>query len=227
MQQLSATQRMDDRPDDDDDEDGPDDAPAPAPAPPAAPAEAEPGRGAGLVAERLLKSRQIQLFGQVNDKLAERVIAQLLALEADDAEAPITLIINSPGGSVSAGLAIYDVMRYVRPPVRVLCVGLCASIATIILLGAAKGDRLSLPSTRFLIHQPLLPATVYGPASDLEITARELLKTRERINTLLARETGQPLERIERDTQRDYWMVAEEAIVYGLVARVVQGREER
>lgn len=206
-----------------------DDDPQDEPEAPQAPSADKPEAKADvptMLGERLLKSRQIQLFGQVNDKLAERVIAQLLALEADDPEAPITMLVNSPGGSVTSGFAIYDMMRFIGPPVRVICTGLCASIATIILLGADKNDRLALPHTRLLIHQPLIPMTVYGPASDLEITANELLKTRGRINALLAAETGQPIERIERDTQRDYWMVTEEAIAYGLLTRVVRSRAE-
>lgn len=203
-----------------------DDEPERAPATPTESPEAKAENAATMLGERLFKSRQIQLFGPVNDKLAERVIAQLLALEAADSEAPITMLVNSPGGSVTSGFAIYDVMRFIEPPIRVVCTGLCASIATIILLGAEKADRVALPHTRLLIHQPLIPATVYGPASDLEITANELLKTRARINKLLADETGQPLERIERDTQRDYWMVAEEAIAYGLLSRVVSRRSD-
>ncbi len=211
------------------DEEGPDDEPdeqpaAPEPTPEKADAKAE--AAGAMLGERLFKSRQIQLFGPVNDKLAERVIAQLLALEAADPDAPITMLVNSPGGSVTSGFAIYDVMRFITPQVRVVCTGLCASIATIILLGADKQDRVALPHTRLLIHQPLIPATVYGPASDLEITANELLKTRARINRLLADETGQPLERIERDTQRDYWMLVDDAIEYGLLARVVRSRAE-
>jgi ATP-dependent Clp protease protease subunit len=180
----------------------------------------------GLIGEKLFKSRQIQLTGGVDDKVARTIVSALLALEADDPEAPITLIVNSPGGSVTAGFAIYDIMRFIQPRVRVLCTGLAASIATVILLGADKADRLSLPNTRLLIHQPMIPSTVYGPASDLEITANELLKTRERINQLLANETGQPYEQIQRDTQRDYWLTAEQAVAYGLISRVISSRSE-
>lgn len=176
--------------------------------------------------DRLLKSRTIQITSEINDKVAARTIGELLVLEADDAEAPITVILNSPGGSVSAGFAIYDMMRFVTPRSRVLCTGLTASIATIILLGAKKEDRLALPNARLLIHQPLIPMTVYGPASDLEITANEIVKTRARLNELLAAETGQPRQRIDSDTQRDYWLTAEEAVVYGLISRVVQTRAD-
>ena len=178
------------------------------------------------ITEHLFKSRQIQLSGQVDEKLARGVISALLALEADDAEAPITIIVNSPGGSVTAGFAIYDTIRFIQPRVRIVCAGLAASIATVILLGADKEDRLSMPNTRLLIHQPMIPMTVYGPASDLEITANELLKTRSRINELLAAETGQPIERVERDTLRDYWLTADEAVEYGLISRIVERRAD-
>ncbi len=178
----------------------------------------------GLFA-RLLKTRTVPLFGAVDGKLSRRVIEALTVLEADDPQAPITILQNSPGGSVSDGFAIYDMMRFIRPPVRVVCVGLTASIATVTLLGAPKEDRVSLPHTRFLIHQPLIPGNVFGPASDLEITAREILKTRDRINQMLAEATGQPLERVEKDTQRDYWMDAEEALEYGLISRIIETRD--
>lgn len=181
--------------------------------------------GPGL-AEKLLKARTIQLNGQVDDKLAARIVGELLLMEADDPEAPITLFLNSPGGSVTAGFSIYDTIRFIRPRVRIVCAGLTASIATVILLAAKKEDRVSLPNTRLLIHQPLIPMTVYGPASDLEITANEILKTRAKVNALLAAETGQDVARIEKDTQRDYWLTADEAVAYGLLARVIQTRAE-
>ena len=175
----------------------------------------------GLIGERLLDSRTIQLFGGVDGRLTRRVIGQLLYLEAADPKAPITVVQNSPGGSVNDGFAIYDTMRYIQPEVRIVCVGLTASIATITLLGAKKENRLTLPNTRFLIHQPLIPGNVFGPASDLEITAQEILKMRDKINHMLSSETGQPLKRVERDAQRDYWMDAEQAVEYGLVSRIV------
>jgi ATP-dependent Clp protease protease subunit len=178
------------------------------------------------MAERLLESRTLTLFGPVNQAMSNRLIAALFFLEADDNKKPITLVQNSPGGSVSDGFAIYDAMRFVKPAVRVICVGLTASIATITLLGAAKPDRFSLPTTRFLIHQPLIPGHIFGPASDLEITAQEILKSRDRINVMLAEATGQPLERVARDTHRDYWMDAVEAVEYGLISRIVATRSE-
>lgn len=192
----------------------------------------QPGQNRGedsiraALEERLIKARTVQISGQVDDKLAARVISELLILEADNPDATITVFLNSPGGSVTSGFAIYDVMRFIRSPLRILCTGLTASIATIILLGAKKENRLTMPNARLLIHQPLIPMTVYGPASDLEITANEILKTRRKINEMLAAETGQTLERIEADTQRDYWLNAEDAVGYGLVAKIVRNRAE-
>ncbi len=184
--------------------------------------EGEAGaRGQQSMMDRLLESRMVPLFGPVETKLATRVISALTLLDAMDPEKPITVLQNSPGGSVNDGMAIYDVMRFVRAPIRIVCVGLTASIATITLLGAPKEQRLTLPNTRFLIHQPLIPGNIFGPASDLEITAQEILKSRAKINDMLALETGQPLERVSEDTQRDYWMDAEEAVEYGLIARVI------
>lgn len=175
---------------------------------------------------RLFKSRQVRVFGPVDSKLAARVIGELLALEQDDPEAPITMIINSPGGSVSDGFAIYDTMHFIQPEVRVVCVGLAASIATVILLGAPKQHRVATPNTKLLIHQVYIPGAVRGQATDLEITARDLVQTRDKINQLLADETGQELSRVEKDTNRDYWMTAEEAVKYGLIARTVSSRSD-
>lgn len=183
-------------------------------------------KGQGHLLDVLKKTRTIQLFGAVNTKLAQKVIWALHMLEADDNSKPITVLQNSPGGSVSDGFAIYDAMRFINAPVRILCTGMTASIATITLLGADKKDRLSLPNTRFLIHQPLIPGNVFGPASDLEITAQEIIKTRDKINQMLADETGQPLKRVARDTQRDYWMDAETAIEYGLISKIITHAKE-
>jgi len=206
--------------DDDDDDDEPEAPPAPAPA------KEERGETRADLFEKLLKSRTIVLSSGIDDKVAARVVNELLVLEADDAAKPITVYLNSPGGSITAGFAIYDVIRFVRPRVRIVCVGLTASMGTIILLAADKADRIALPNARFLIHQPLIAGNVYGPASDLEITANEILKSRARLNALLAAETGQPIERIERDTQRDFWMNAHEARDYGLVTVVAERRAE-
>ncbi|MCC6622145.1 MAG: ATP-dependent Clp protease proteolytic subunit [Deltaproteobacteria bacterium] len=183
------------------------------------------GAGKGML-EQLRKTRTIELFGTVNSQLARKVISQLLFLEQDNPDKAITVFQNSPGGSVTDGFAIYDTMRFVKCPVRIVCVGLTASIATITLLGAKKEDRLTLPNTEFLIHQPLIPGMVQGVATDLEITARQILKTRELINQMLARETGQPLEVVSRHTERDFWMNAQEALDYGLVSRIITSRDE-
>jgi ATP-dependent Clp protease protease subunit len=178
------------------------------------------------VASRLFDSRQIALFGAVDHELALKISAQLLALEAADPEAPITLLMNSPGGSVTDGFAIYDTIRFIAPKVRIVCTGMAASIATVILLAADKEDRLALPNTKLLIHQVYLPGVVRGQASDLEITAKDLLATRDRINELYAKETGQPIDRIKKDTNRDYWMTADEAVEYGLIHRIVATRAD-
>jgi len=171
---------------------------------------------------RLLEKRVIFISEAIDSSVAKRVIGHLLTLEADAPGKPITVYQNSPGGEVNSGFAIYDTIRYISSDVRIVNTGLCASIATIINLGAKKKHRLSLPNCRFLIHQPLIGGQVRGPAADLEITATEILKTREKINKLLAEECGQPLERVEKDTQRDYWMNAGEAQQYGLITRIVE-----
>jgi len=187
---------------------------------------AENDGGGAFLLKKLLSSRTVLISGGIDSPSAQRVVNQLLLLEADDPAAPITVIINSPGGSVSDGLAIYDMIRFVTPRVRIVCAGLVASIAVIILAAADKADRVTLPNTRFMIHQPLIPMSVYGPASDLEITAREILKTCERLNRVLADATGKSLETVDRDTQRDHWLDANEALDYGLVDRIVATRAE-
>ena len=181
-------------------------------------------RGPRGLEERMLRSRTVALFEPITPKSSRRVVASLLVLEAEDPKAPVTLLINSPGGSVDDGFAIYDAMRFVSCPVRALCIGLSASAANIVLLGAPKGSRFSLPNTRILLHQPSTGAS--GTASDLAITAREILKTRKRLNELLTQETGQKRERIEEDTNRDYWLSAGEAKEYGLIDRVVAARKD-
>jgi len=184
------------------------------------------GNPKGGALEALKKTRTIELFGPVNGALAKKVIAQLFFLESEDPDKPITVLQNSPGGSVTDGFAIYDAMRFVKPEIKIVCIGLTASIATITLLGANKENRLTLPNTEFLIHQPLIAGNVFGVASDLEITAKQILKTREIINEMLSRETGQPLDVVQRHTERDYWMNAQEALDYGLVSRIVTSRSE-
>ncbi len=172
---------------------------------------------------RLLKERVVFLVGPVNDQTANLVVAQLLFLESDNPENDISLYINSPGGSVTAGLAIYDTMQFIKPDVSTLCVGMAASMGAFLLAGGAKGKRFSLPHSRVMIHQPLIGG-LQGQASDIEIHARELLKTKRMLNEMLAKHTGQNLGTIERDTDRDNFMSADEARSYGLVDEVLLTR---
>ena len=171
---------------------------------------------------RLLKDRIVFLGTEVEDGVANAIVAQLLFLESEDPEKDIHLYINSPGGSVSAGLAIYDTMQYIKSPVSTICVGLAASMAAVLLAGGAKGKRLALPNAEMMIHQP--SGGTRGQVSDIEIHARNILKTRERLNRILAAHTGQPVERIAQDTDRDNFMTAEEALKYGLIDRVIDAR---
>lgn len=171
---------------------------------------------------RLLKERVIFLIGEVNDHTANLVVAQLLFLESENPDKDISLYINSPGGSVSAGLAIYDTMQFVKPDVSTLCMGMAASMGAFLLSSGAKGKRFALPNARVMIHQPLGGAR--GQASDIEIQAREILYLRERLNLILAESTGQPVEKIARDTDRDNFMSAAQAKEYGLIDRVLAAR---
>jgi len=180
----------------------------------------------GLAQKTLLKNRKIILSEPVTSASAKRVIEQLLTLEADDASKDIWMFVNSPGGEVNSGFAIYDTMRFIKPEVKVMVTGLAASIATVILLAAKKEFRMSMPNSRLLIHQPLIGGAVQGQATDIEITAREILKTRERIAQLYTKETGQPLERVQKDIERDYWMTADEAKEYGLITKIVSSWNE-
>ena len=168
---------------------------------------------------RLLRERIVFLGDQVTDALADMIVAQLLFLDAEDPERDIQLYVNSPGGSVTAGMAIYDTMQQVRPDVVTICYGLAASMGAFLLAGGAKGKRLSLPSSRIMIHQPLGGAQ--GQAVDIEIQAKEILYHKRTLNELLAYHTGQLLEKIEADTERDFFMSAEEATAYGLIDQVV------
>jgi len=178
------------------------------------------------MSDQMLKNRTILLSSDVTSSTARRIIEQLLVLESMDKKKPITFIINSPGGDVSSGLAIYDQIQFIEPRVRMICSGLTASIATIILSAVDKKDRLTTPMTRFLLHQPLIPMDVYGPASELEITANEILKTKEVLNGILATATGNPFEVINQDTKRDFWMNAQEAMKYGLVGQIIKSRSD-
>jgi len=172
---------------------------------------------------RLLRDRIVFLGQAIDDDVANLVIAQLLFLEAEDPEKDISLYINSPGGSVTAGLAIYDTMRYVRPAVSTICLGQAASMAAWLLASGTSGKRMALPNSRIMIHQPM--GGVQGQASDIEIHAREILKLRERLNEILAELTGKALTQIAADTERDYHMSGDEALKYGLIDRVVRERE--
>ena len=180
------------------------------------------GERAYDIYSRLLKERVIFLVGQVDDHVANLIVAQLLFLESENPDKDIAFYINSPGGSVTAGMAIYDTMRFIKPDVSTLCIGQACSMGAFLLTGGAKGKRYALPNSRIMIHQPL--GGYQGQASDIEIHAKEILSIRHRINTILAEHTGQPLERIEKDTDRDNFMGALEAVDYGLIDSVMEHR---
>ena len=182
------------------------------------------GRGerAYDIYSRLLRERVVFLNGPVNDTSANIVVAQLLFLESENPDKDISLYINSPGGSVSAGMAIYDTMNFVKCDVSTLVMGMAASMGAFLLSAGAKGKRFALPNAKVMIHQPLGGAQ--GQATDIEIHAREILKTRAKLNEMLVRHTGQPLDRIERDTERDYYMTSDEACAYGLIDKVITSR---
>ncbi len=184
------------------------------------------GRGerAYDIYSRLLKERIIFLGTPIDDNIASLIVAQMLFLEADDPEKDIHLYINSPGGVVTAGMAIYDTMQYIKPDVVTYCIGQAASMGAILLAGGTKGKRFALPNSRIMIHQPL--GGVEGQASDIEIHAREILKIRQRLNQILAERTGQPIEKIEKDTDRNFFMTAEEARDYGLIDKILVRRSE-
>ncbi|OXS60273.1 ATP-dependent Clp endopeptidase, proteolytic subunit ClpP [Cohnella sp. CIP 111063] len=178
------------------------------------------GERAYDIYSRLLKDRIVFLGTQVNDVVANSIIAQLLFLAAEDPEKDIHLYINSPGGSITAGMAIYDTMQFIKPDVSTICVGMAASMGAFLLAAGAKGKRFALPNSEVMIHQPLGGAE--GQASDIEIRARRILKLRDKLNGILAERTGQPLERIEKDTDRDNFMDAEVACEYGLIDKVIE-----
>jgi len=184
------------------------------------------GRGerAYDIYSRLLKERIIFLVGPINDAMANLVVAQLLFLESENPDKDIHLYINSPGGSVSAGMAMYDTMQFIKPDVSTLCTGLAASMGAFLLCAGAKGKRFTLPNARVMIHQP--SGGFSGQASDIEIHAKEVLYLKRKLNEMMAQHTGQPIETIERDTDRDNFMGAEDALKYGLVDRVLKARTE-
>ncbi|HCF0703778.1 ATP-dependent Clp protease proteolytic subunit [compost metagenome] len=187
------------------------------------PPVAQPGGASTFLEEKAFRARTVLVFGTVTDALASETVRKLLALDAESS-APITMIVSSPGGHLESGDAIHDVVRFVSSPVNMVGTGWVGSAATHLYLGAPRERRFCLPQTRFLIHQPSGGAG--GPASDIAIQAKEIIKARERIAQVIARETGQPLERVLKDIERDLWMPAEEAVSYGLVSRIIQRREE-
>lgn len=173
---------------------------------------------------RLLKERIIFVSGEVNDTMADLVVAQLLFLEAEDPEKDIQMYINSPGGNVTSGFAIFDTMNHIKPDVSTICVGLAASMGAILLTAGKKGKRFALPNADIMIHQPL--GGSQGQAEDIRIQAEKILETRERLNKILAERTGQPLDKIEKDTDRDFFMSAEKAVEYGLIDKVLESRSK-
>ncbi|MBC7700945.1 ATP-dependent Clp endopeptidase proteolytic subunit ClpP [Aquabacterium sp.] len=183
------------------------------------------GRGerAYDIYSRLLRERVVFLVGPVNDQSANLVVAQLLFLESENPDKDISLYINSPGGSVSAGMSIFDTMQFIKPDVSTLCMGMAASMGAFLLAAGAKEKRFALPNSKIMIHQPL--GGTQGQATDIEIHAREILKTREQLNRLLAERTGQTLEKIQLDTERDYYMSASESAAYGLIDKVLEKRQ--
>jgi ATP-dependent Clp protease protease subunit len=182
------------------------------------------GERAYDIYSRLLKERVIFMVGQVEDHMANLIVAQLLFLESENPEKDIALYINSPGGVVSAGLSIYDTMQFIKPDVSTICLGQAASMGALLLAGGAKGKRYCLPHSRIMIHQPL--GGFQGQATDIDIHAREILATRERLNQILAKHTGQPVERIATDTDRDNFMGGEAAVAYGLIDKVLDKRTQ-
>lgn len=183
------------------------------------------GRGerAYDIYSRLLKERIIFLGTPIDDQTANVVIAQLLFLESEDPEKEIYLYINSPGGYITSGLAIYDTMQYIKPHVSTICIGQAASMAAVLLAGGEKGKRYALPNSRILIHQPL--GGFQGQATDIDIQAKEILRMKDRINKILMKHTGQPLEKIASDTERDFYMSAEQALEYGIIDKIVEKRQ--
>jgi len=174
--------------------------------------------------DRLIRKRVVLISRPITEATAERVIASLILMEEEDPEEPVTVFINSPGGAADSGFAIYDVLRFIRPQVTTVCSGLCASAAIIVFLAAEKGQRFSLPNSRFLLHQPFTSA--WGQATDLQITAKEVLKLKDRFNSIVAEATGKRVEQIAQDANRDFWLSAKEAFEYQLVDKIITSRRE-
>jgi ATP-dependent Clp protease protease subunit len=183
------------------------------------------GERAYDIYSRLLKERIVFVGMPIDDDIANLIIAQLLFLDGEDSGKEISLYINSPGGIVSSGMAIYDTMQYVKSPITTICVGQAASMAAVLLAAGTKGKRYALPNSRILIHQPM--GGVQGQATDIDIHAKEILKLRERLNKILSKHTGQSLKKIEKDTDRDYYMTAEEAKEYGIIDEIIETRKDK
>lgn len=177
------------------------------------------------LSDKMLKTRTLMLFDAIDTKIAKEFIQNLLLMEADNNKEGIKVLLNSPGGEVNAGFAIYDAIRWMQPEVTIICTGLCASIATIILTAVPKEKRLSLPHCEFLIHQPLSQG-ISGRISDIEIASKEIVKAKEKLHQILATETGKSVEQITKDCDRDFWMSARQAVEYGLVSKIIQKRSE-
>jgi ATP-dependent Clp protease, protease subunit len=210
-QELRRRERLDDDPAQDEPEEEPED-------------EGAGGDEEDRLQEKVLKTRTIMLSESISEELARKVYQQLIILEAESKEKPITLIINSPGGEADSGFGLYDMIRFVAPPVRTLVAGLCASAAIIVFLAGKQGQRMSLPNSRFMMHQP--SSQTFGQATDLEIASNEILRLRERYNRIVAEVTGKDLAVVGHDVDRDFWLGAEEARAYGLVERIVVSRAE-
>jgi ATP-dependent Clp protease protease subunit len=211
IEEEPASTRLEDPLEDDDEEEDVDETPK---------REGDENR----MIEKFLKARTILVSEPITSELARRIYQNLILLESDHPEKPITIIINSPGGEADTGFGMYDMIRFVQPPVRTLVAGLCASAAVMVFLAAPKESRYSLPNSRFLLHQPSTAS--FGQASDLEIASREILRLRDRYNEIVAKETGRKLQKVTEDSDRDFWMSAKDAQEYGLVTAVVTRREE-
>ena len=176
--------------------------------------------------ERMIKSRTLLISSEVSSELVDRVIKNLVVMEEEDPEKLVTVFINSPGGGADSGFAIYDMLRYVKTPIRTICSGMCASAGIVIFLGGDKGNRLSLPNSRFMLHEPRYMSTAYGRASDIAIMARELLKLKDRYNQVVSEACGKTLDEIAADIQRDFWLSPTEALEYGIVDKIINSRED-
>ena len=186
--------------------------------------EAVESRLTSSVAMQLMKQRTIMLAGEINKALADRITSQLLVLDGEASDKPIRIFINSPGGDADAGFAMFDMIKFIKSPVATISAGLCASAAVLVLMGAPPKRRFALPNSRILIHQP--STAIHGFVSDIQIEASEIVKCRDRINRIIADETGQTIEKVQEDTRRNYWMSAEESKAYGLVTKVVRSRDD-